>query len=593
MGSAVPIVFKGMVGWLHLPVKAHTGVGVVLVSTFGREASCAYAPMRILADDLAAVGFPTLQFSFRGVGDSLDDDDETADALPGWLSQIDDAMAELRERAKVTRTVLGGMRLGATLAALKAGSASGLMLFAPALKGRSWLNSARFSDELSSDLTVPPDQGGWQTGGFWFSSATVTSLGAIDLADVLVPAEPVFIATQNRQVAAFGRALAEGSVPVETVDFPEFRRLFPDPATSQTPREAFRQALDWMVRNFGGVSSSSVGRPDAPAQPAILQTTDATEEIVEFDGLWGVMCTPVRTAAGAPAVLFCNTGGDPRSGVGRFATLAARRLAREGVPSLRFDFAGLGDSPPRDPTEPQHVYETPRDRDMDAAIAFLARQGGDRVVCVGVCSGAYHALQASWRNRAIVGVCAINPIKIVWRRGDALTFGGGRYRRPVSYYFAALFAFDSWKSNLRLGFNPLSFLLVLWGRLIGRLTGWAGRRTAASPLTQMRRFLSRGGRAYFVTSVRDASLEELETHFGPGCRLLSSFDAVNVEVVPELDHSLSQRSSRELALDRLVRWVVAGTADLPPEPAQPAVARRLPEAAPPGAPRADVASSRR
>jgi pimeloyl-ACP methyl ester carboxylesterase len=99
--------------------------------------------------------------------------------------------------------------------------------------------------------------------------------------------------------------------------------------------------------------------------------------------------TPADTGFdGAPPVvaLLTNSGVIPRSGPHRMNVHLARRFAAQGIPSVRFDMSGLGDSRRTASTLPvveQWVADTRSV--MDAA---QARFGCARFLMVGFCSGA-------------------------------------------------------------------------------------------------------------------------------------------------------------------------------------------------------------
>jgi len=98
-------------------------------------------------------------------------------------------------------------------------------------------------------------------------------------------------------------------------------------------------------------------------------------------------------------------------------------------------------------------------------------------------------------------------------------------------------------------------LLALANRLKTRLLGWTSRSSGDSPLARTRRFAQRGGRAIFFAGTNDMSLEEIDTYFGADGAALNRLQTVAVEIVPELDHGLARRASREIAMDRLVTWL--------------------------------------
>jgi len=135
-----PLAYGGVFGWLHLPRSSSADTGVVLVPALGRDERCGRAPMRLLADQWTAAGFPTLRYDHRGEGDSLCLDDPEGNAVEVWLDGVRAAITELRARTGVRRVVIGGLRVGASLAALMAEDADGLILLAPVLDGRSWLD---------------------------------------------------------------------------------------------------------------------------------------------------------------------------------------------------------------------------------------------------------------------------------------------------------------------------------------------------------------------------------------------------------------------------------------------------------------------
>ena len=71
-GSDLPqaVVFDGCTGWLH---SAPGRTAILLISPWGYEALCMRRAWRMLADALAAAGYPTLRFDYRGTGDALGD----------------------------------------------------------------------------------------------------------------------------------------------------------------------------------------------------------------------------------------------------------------------------------------------------------------------------------------------------------------------------------------------------------------------------------------------------------------------------------------------------------------------------------------
>ena len=550
-----PIAFAGLQGWLHAPRGYARDTGVVIVSPIGRDARCAYMPMRLFAQSIATAGFPVLRYDHPGAGDSLDLPGN-AEAFAAWRDGVRVAIAELRRLTGVRRVVLTGVRLGGSLAALVADEADGLMLLAPVLNGRSWLRRLRFSTAVLADRP-DADEFVFDAGELCLSADTAAQVSNIDLAAGPTPRVPVFVAAQNSLVNSYAASLTAAGAEVCVESFPGFKDLFAESHSNLPPLKVFERACAWLDATFGEGQLAPIQLAAVGSEP-VLHPPGARERVIEVgDGLWGVLCEPARPARHAPTLLFCGTGGDPRGGVGGFATQTARRLAQMGVPSLRFDYSGLGDSPMAGDDPRCHVFETPREGETDVAVAFLKARGFGDIVVFGVCAGAYHALRAGWRNPDVAGVFAVSPVKLVWRSGDTLTFGRYKNGRPTGAYLKALADPAAWKQALADKVDLSAVMLTLLGRLRSRLAGWATRRGPDAPLRQMELFSRRGGRACFIMGVNDASLEELSTYFGAEGSRLRRMQHTTVEVIPQLDHGLACNLSRRIAANVLQTWLTA------------------------------------
>ena len=553
------ITFQGLFGYLHRPANQCADTGVVLIAPLGRDARCAHRPMRLFADQLAAAGVPTLRYDHRGTGDSLDLPGTDAEALNEWLCGVGHAVETLKAQTGVKRIILGGVRLGATLAALSAEQADGLILLAPVLSGRSWLRRLRFSAGAGADRATTGDDAPLDSDGLELSAASAAALARIDLETIPTLAIPTFVAAQNKLVETWAAKQAAMGGPVHVGGFEGFRDLFLDAHSNRPPLAVFSAARQWLTDDVG-VTLGARG-PIAGAPPSDLRSPGAIDHAVQFGpGLQGVLCAPeAAEKAQDTAVLFLNTGGDPRSGIGGFATEAARTLARLGVASLRFDFAGLGDSPLADDGAPSHVYETPREADIDAAAAFLIQQGARHLVVVGVCAGAYHALHTAWRDPRVTAAFVVSPVKLIWREGDSLVFGRKDDGKATQVYASAARQAQTWLRLLRGQIDVGAVARTLASRLHGRINALASRYSPAAPAVQMERFLRRGGRACLIMGLDDSSLDEVEAHLGPKGRRLTRAAEGQVRIHPDLDHGLARRQSRQIALDNLLDFLGLGS----------------------------------
>lgn len=118
------------------------------------------------------------------------------------------------------------------------------------------------------------------------------------------------------------------------------------------------------------------------------------EKVVTFgEGkqLVGIISEPEQheKIENAPGVLILHSGMHHHVGPFRLHVVTARRLAACGYPVLRFDVAGMGDSPARRDTG----YDADRTiADIKSAMDELTdRKGTKRFVAMGLCTGANNA----------------------------------------------------------------------------------------------------------------------------------------------------------------------------------------------------------
>ncbi len=109
----------------------------------------------------------------------------------------------------------------------------------------------------------------------------------------------------------------------------------------------------------------------------------------------------------APFVVILNAGIIHRVGPNRMHVLLARALAAAGFGVLRVDLSGLGDSEARNDALPP----------LDATMADIreildmlqATRQVQRVVLVGLCSGADHSIIYAGTDERVVGVALMDP----------------------------------------------------------------------------------------------------------------------------------------------------------------------------------------
>ncbi|MDY0963381.1 hydrolase 1, exosortase A system-associated [Massilia sp. CFBP9026] len=262
--------------------------------------------------------------------------------------------------------------------------------------------------------------------------------------------------------------------------------------------------------------------------------------------LYGILSLPAGKAPASRGVLVVVGGPQYRAGSHRQFTLLARDLARDGVPVLRFDYRGMGDS--EGAIRPFDEVED----DLRAAIdAFMAAAPGLReVVLWGLCDAASAIGMYAARDPRVAGLVLLNP----WVRTE-----DGLARATLRHYYRARLRDPAfWKQLLRGGLDwrrSLASLLALLRKARGTPAPAAGSgaTVAASLPERMRTGLQEfRGQVLLVISGADLTAREF-------CDLADADRAwqgvlapprVTRRQIDDADHTFSRRAWR----DQVARW---------------------------------------
>jgi len=151
--------------------------------------------------------------------------------------------------------------------------------------------------------------------------------------------------------------------------------------------------------------------------------------------LCGIVSVPEQTFS--RGVVIVVGGPQYRVGSHRQFTLLARHLAAQGVPVMRFDYRGMGDS-----TGETRTFESVDD-DLRCAIdQFMAEVPHlKQVVLWGLCDAASAALFYAYQDPRVTGLILLNP----WVRTEE----GIAKATLKHYYITRLFERDLWQKILR------------------------------------------------------------------------------------------------------------------------------------------------
>lgn len=588
------VTFEGCAGWLHAATGNLENTGVVLCAPHGHEAMWSHRAWRHLANDLAAAGVPVLRFDFRGTGDSADPDLSNGGPDPLGVAQadIEAACHVLRTEAHVDHVVLCGLRLGASLAALAAPRVpyvSGVVMLAPVVDGRLYLREMRalhagWRNSAIPELDVPATPAGDQDVlSFRMPAATVAAIQAMRL-DTPVPAPRVLLLDAwpdpASPIAELAGKTREAGAEVEVDAFAEYPEMMRSAEFADVPARAWLRVIDWVKAGAAGQSRISVqSSAQNPAQAAIAHepTGDLlagkgmhgiVEQPVWIDGarLFGVLCMPaacgMRERRASTAVIFPNTGGNHHVGDGRLFVDVSRRLARQGIASLRLDVSAIGDSPGAARTmNLQSIYARTPQRDVSSAVDWIKMRGFRYIVLAGICSGAFLSLHAALENAEVTGLMLVNLVKFRWDAADDAA--ATDHLRSARVYLAAACKWENWRRLLRGELGARRLLTAMVRRVRQRLreraevAGAPGitddtRQTVPDFASAAVRELDRRGvRTMFLYGASDVGLHEARLGLGKRLEALEGLRNIELRTVPLLDHSLFLTASRATFADQL------------------------------------------
>lgn len=575
VSAAEPVAF-GLCAGRYMPacdtVSART-TAVLFAAPWGLEELSTRKFFRLVADRLSHRGIASLRFDVPGTGDSLDPP-SFAGGLAVWRDSLVEAAGWLKMQG-FRKVILVGQGLGASLALQSSpqiADLAGLALLAPVLSGRAYLRELSVwakvvDDSLNLKAEDRQPSGVTAIASLVMPPEIAAEVGRMKLS---VPEQtasvPCLLLERPAQIGAdaFAEALDASRLAVERHPFDGYEALIAGPINARIPQDVVDRLVSWIDDR-----APRSGEAQPPARIALpvgstLQADLFSETGVRFGEsmrLAGVLCQPVR-ATQKPAVLFFGSAYDRHSGWGRLTTETARRLAAEGIPSLRFDCANVADSPPEMTAPAQVLYAPAQERDAQAALDFLSLALPDApILAVGRCSGAYLAFRAGLGDDRLNGLVLVNPYCFVWDEDHPLQEDLRAMPQSLATYRRKLL-------------NPATILRVLRGEidlarsarnvaqtLLRKIEGQVFARTGLGFLRASERKAVRtafdvlAGRNVPVSllySRGDVGTDHLQYHFGPDGRGFGRYPQVRLTFLEDTDHNLTPVASRVVYVDTII-----------------------------------------
>lgn len=271
--------------------------------------------------------------------------------------------------------------------------------------------------------------------------------------------------------------------------------------------------------------------------------------------LVGIIADPVATIRrpDGPLVVILNAGIVHRVGPNRMSVILARSLARAGYSVLRFDMSSLGDSAPR--TDNLPLLEASMADIRDVLDTLNSAKKVERVVLVGLCSGADHSVIYAGTDPRVVGIVLLDP---------SVPRTRGYYVRHIS---RQLLHVRQWRNLVGKGGRAWRALVQHIRRALG--VGLAEPQVPVLERPEVRSFLQQAyaralAQGVQILVVLTGGVSRRHNYSG---QLLDAFPdldfgrQLNLEFFHEADHEFTTETSRQRLCDLVGDWLRAQKPD--------------------------------
>lgn len=570
VSAARPITFSGKVG-LFMPSAAPAhDLAVLFVSPWGLEELCVHKFWRVLADALSANGVASLRFDYSGTGDALDNADGTAAGLALWENDIVEAAAQLRTLSGSSTIALVSQGLGSMLALRvleRLGSVAGIACLAPATSGRAYLRElqiwSRMVDEGLGIAEKDRIRDQVSIAGLRMPENIATDIRKVAVSGVI--ARKAFVAFRpdrpgDRELA---EALRRDGADVLEVNYTGYDAFVSNPLISVMPESVGETLVSWISGLRGPQLANDSSVSLTAAVPGELRGSSFRELPVTFGDngrLYGVLCQPLGERKGATTIIL-GTAYDRHAGWGRAGVEMARRLAGEGIASLRFDAANVGDSPPVPGGPEQILYNPSQLDDVAAAVDFLERSELLPAVICGRCSGSYLGFRSIVVEPRLKGAVIANPYAFQWDPALDVDVVIRSAPRQLHEYRSRMMKLETFRRLVKGEVDVVGAATNMVRAVARRLTRFLlpvlNRFSGSGSLhcqivSEFQALQDRDAAIGLIYSENDVGLVHLAEHFGEGGRGLSRYANVRMTILPGADHNLTPVAAREAYL-RAVR----------------------------------------
>src|SRR5207244_845609 len=191
------------------------------------------------------------------------------------------------------------------------------------------------------------------------------------------------------------------------------------PDAARPPSGVFEAVETWLgevpCTAHVAVPGAAPTEPESAELPGMRETPILLRQ--PFGEMFGIIAEPDAAAADL-CVVFLNAAAIRRVGPNRMWVDMARRWAARGVPTVRLDLEGIGDTDGDGSSyaDVANLYVPAFVEQVRAALDALEARGlPSRFVLAGLCSGAYWAFQTALEDERVAAAFLLNSRVLFWR----------------------------------------------------------------------------------------------------------------------------------------------------------------------------------
>lgn len=262
--------------------------------------------------------------------------------------------------------------------------------------------------------------------------------------------------------------------------------------------------------------------------------------------LTGIVAAPDKIDTEKPAVLILNSGVMHHVGACRLSVKIARKLAENGILSIRFDLSGIGDSAPR--TGSSSFHETAIAEITEVMNYLQEKRGITKFIAYGLCSGADASYDIALADERIIGIAQIDP------------YCYRTWSWYVRHYGPKLLKLRVWLNAIKvrtvhkkksLGFSKSVDEENL--EMPSYIREFPPRENVAAGMKEL---AARGVQIYSLFTGGQSEILNHVSQFQQSMTAVNFQNQLDVDYVPDMDHIITAPALQTYTRDSVCSWVL-------------------------------------